>query len=109
MVCRKRVSSSSVKRAAERAVAALLVGRDLQELGGAFGGVWSDAADFGDDAVAEVTDGLTGELGGGGAGVEELVGYRHDFGGAVLVYGFEDSLEDGVGDGAHELADLLGV
>ena len=33
----------------------------------------------------------------------------HHFGGVVGVDGFEDALEDGVGDGAHQLANLGGV
>ena len=90
--------------------AALLVGGDLEEFGGRrVGRVFGEAGDLGDEAVAEVADGLAGELGGGVAGVEELVGYGHDLGGAVLVDGFQDPFEDGVGDGSHELADLLGV
>ncbi len=90
--------------------AALFFGGDLEELGAdAVVGVWREAGNFGDDAAAEVAHGLAGELGGGVAGVEEVVGDGDDFGGAVGVDGLEDAFEDGVGDGAHELADLGGV
>ena len=60
-------------------------------------------------AVAQVADALAGELRGRVAGVEQVVGDGHHFGGAVAVDGLQDALEDGVGDGAHELADLGGV
>ena len=92
--------------------AALLVGGDLQELGaeaGCVGAVGREAGDLGDEGVAKVADALAGELRGGVAGVEELVRDGHHFGGAVGVDGFEDALEDGVGDGAHEFADLRGI
>src|SRR5208283_1238573 len=92
--------------------AALLVGGDLEKfVADAFGGfaVYAEAGDFGDERVAQVADALAGKLGGGVSGVEKLVGGGHDFSGDVLVYGIEDALEDGVGDGAHELADLGGV
>ena len=92
--------------------AALFVRRDLQELCGGtveIGTVGIQVRDLGDDAVAKVADALAGELRGRVAGVEELVGDGDDFGGLVRIYGFEDALEDGIGDGAHELADLGGV
>ena len=92
--------------------ATLLVGRDLQELvADAFGGfaVDAEAGDLGDEGVAQVADTLAGELGGGVASVEELVGGEHHFGGVVGVDGIENTLEDGVGDGSHQLADLGGV
>jgi hypothetical protein len=92
--------------------AALLVGRDLQELvADAFGGfsVYAEVGDLGDEGVAQVADTLAGELRGGVSCVEELVGGGHYFGGVIGVDGFENALEDGVGDGSHQLADLGGV
>ena len=68
-----------------------------------------EPGDLGDEGVAQVADALAGELRGRVAGVEELVGGGHHFGGVVGVDGFEDALEDGVGDGAHQLANLGGV
>ena len=56
---------------------ALLVGGDLQELAAeAFGGLafGRELGDLGDEGVAQVADALAGELRGGVAGVEELVG-----------------------------------
>ena len=91
--------------------AALLVGGDLQQLvadavGGAFG---REPGDLGDQRVAQIADALAGELRGRVAGVEQLVGHRHHFGGAVAVDGLHHPLEDGVGDGAHQLANLGGI
>ncbi len=57
-------------------------------------------------AVAQVADELAGELLRAVAGVEEAVGDGHDVGGVVGVDGVEHALEDDVGDGAHELANL---
>ena len=110
MIARKRESSSSVKSAAERAArerssgeicrrsaarpCAVCVGREVRDLG--------------DGAVAEVADELAGELLRAVAGVEQAAEDGEDVGGVVGVDGFEDLLEDGVGDGAHELADFVG-
>ena len=52
---------------------------------------------------------MPGELCGGVAGIEELVGYGDHFGGLVRVDALQDSLEYRVGDGAHEFANLSGV
>ncbi len=90
--------------------AALFFGGDLQQFGAdASFGVRREAGDLGDNAAAEVTHGLAGELGGGVAGVEEVVGDGDDFGGAVGVDSLQDAFKDGIGDGAHKLADLGGV
>ena len=43
------------------------------------------------------------------AGIEQLIDVGHDFGGLVLAHGLQHVLEDGVGDGAHQLANLRGV
>ena len=80
----------------------------MEEVRGDAGGcgVGGEAGDLGDDGVAEVADELAGQLGCSIAGVEEAADDGEDVGGVVGVDGFEDLLVDGVGDGAHELADL---
>ena len=88
--------------------AAAFFGGDLEEIGGNARGrcPGREGCDLGDDRVAELADELAGKLGSSIAGVEEAADDGEDVGGVVGVDGFEDLLVDGVGDGAHELADL---
>ncbi len=77
------------------------VAGDLEELG-------LLAADFGHEGVAEVADHLAGERRGAVAGVDEQVELLHQLGALAGGYSFKQALEDGVGDRAHELANLRG-
>ena len=89
--------------------AVALFGGDLQQVGGGAGGfvVGAEVGDFGDDAVAEVTDELAGELRCAVAGVEQAVDGGDDVCAGVVVDGFEHLLVDDVRDRAHELANLV--
>jgi hypothetical protein len=79
--------------------AGAFVAGDLEQLGFC-------AADFGHEGVAQVANHLAGEGTGAVACVEKQVQLLHQLGALAGGDGFKQALKDGIGDRAHELANL---